>query len=320
VPALVGPVISGLIVATLGWRWVFLVVAVVAVPAALPVLRRLRPRLSADRSQRAVAHSARLRWAVSAGLSAGVLQLTGQLPSWAAAAVGGLSGLVLAGSAQRLLPRGTLTSRPGLPTIVLLRGLSAGGFVAAQVLMPLVLVSERGLAPAAAGLVLTAGSVAWAAASWVRGRLSAGSERRLLQAGMASLFLGILSAPLLIITGGPTLGFVASWIAASAGMGLVVPTLSVLALRQSSADERGTVSADLQVSDSIFAALALAIGGTVLAGLVGGGATPSVVAFAIASSLPLIGLLVARRAKPPAGAMQVDPPRSASSRSTSFHS
>jgi hypothetical protein len=133
--------------------------------------------------------------------------------------------VVLAGSAQRLLPAGTLRSRPGLPTVVLLRGLSAGGFVAAQMLLPLVLVSERDLAPAVAGLVLTVGSVAWAAASCVRGRTSASREHRLLHAGMASLSLGILSALLLIATGGPTIGFVISWIAASAGMGLVVPTL-----------------------------------------------------------------------------------------------
>jgi MFS family permease len=297
VPALIGPVISGLVVDALGWRWVFFVVAVVAVPAAMPVLQRLGPRQLVQPARRPPARSGRLRWAVSAGVGAAVLQLTGQLPVWAAAALGGLSALMLAGSAQRLLPAGTLRARSGLPTIVLLRGLSAGGFVGAQVLLPLVLVSTRGLAPAAAGLVLSVGSVAWAGASWVRGRMSANGEHRLLQTGLASLFLGIISALLLIATSGPTVGFVASWTAASAGMGLVVPTLSVLALRQVAADERGTISADLQISDSMFAALALALTSAVFTWLLSGGIAPYVAGFAIASTLPLIGLVVAHRAK-----------------------
>ena len=91
----------------------------------------------------------------------------------------------------------------------------------------------------------------------------------------------------------------------TARMGLVVPMLSVLALRQADADERGTISADLQISDSIFAALSLAIGGAVLGWLVAGGVTSYAVGFAVASSLPLVGLVVAHRAKPPGGAVQL---------------
>jgi MFS family permease len=169
-----------------------------------------------------------------------------------------------------------------------------------------VLVSTRGLAPAAAGLVLSVGSVAWAGASWVRGRMSASHEYRLLQAGMAALFVGIVSTLLLIAMSGPTVGFVASWTAASAGMGLVVPTLSVLALRQVTAGERGTISADLQISDAMFAALALALAGAVFTWLLSGGLAAYVAGFAIASTLPLIGFMVAHRAKV-GGAIRTNP-------------
>ncbi|MCC4593561.1 MFS transporter, partial [Xanthomonas campestris pv. cannae] len=53
VPSLIGPSISGLVVEHVGWRWVFLAVPLLALPAAAllwPALRRLPPAASADGS------------------------------------------------------------------------------------------------------------------------------------------------------------------------------------------------------------------------------------------------------------------------------
>ncbi|MCW3844199.1 MFS transporter, partial [Micromonospora yasonensis] len=55
VPSLVGPAVAGLIVEHLGWRWVFLAVPVVAVPAALLIQPGLRS-LGCDNSSSAGGH------------------------------------------------------------------------------------------------------------------------------------------------------------------------------------------------------------------------------------------------------------------------
>ena len=46
-----------------------------------------------------------------------------------------------------LLPRGTYRAARGLPSVVLLRGVAAGSFIAAESFVPLMLVTQRGLSP-----------------------------------------------------------------------------------------------------------------------------------------------------------------------------
>ncbi len=303
-PSLVGPAIAGLVVDRLGWRWLFLGVAVIAVPVVIPVLRRLPPASRADQRGAAVAtpttpRSGRLHWAVLAGVGAAGLQLTGQLPAASAAVVGVAATAMLIASAPRLLPAGTLRARQGLPATILLRGFSAGAFVAAQVFLPLVLVRERDLPPTIAGLVLTAGSVAWAGASWIRGRTSAAHEHRLLQIGMASIAIGILTMVGVLAAHGPTGLFLISWMVTSAGMGLVVPTLTVLALRQAPPNSQGATSSALQISDALFAALALAGAGTLFSHLVDRGPLTAYLAgFIVAAALAVVGCLLAGRSRP----------------------
>ncbi|WP_155616185.1 MFS transporter, partial [Xanthomonas translucens] len=76
VPSLLGPSISGLIVEHVGWRWVFLAVPLLALPAALllrPALRRL-PTLAAAPSPSA----APILWSAGAAASVCLLYLAGQ--------------------------------------------------------------------------------------------------------------------------------------------------------------------------------------------------------------------------------------------------
>ena len=112
VPSLVGPGISGLIVQHLGWRWVFLAVPLLAVPAALllrPALRNLAPANAAPGDTTVV------RWAIGAAAAALLLYIGGQQHGWTALALLLPAVALLALCSWKLLPAGTLRLRRGLP-------------------------------------------------------------------------------------------------------------------------------------------------------------------------------------------------------------
>ena len=62
------------------------------------------------------------------------------------------------------MPRGTLTARRGLPSVILTRGLASAAFFGAEVYLPYLLVERYAFSPTFAGLTLTGGAIAWAAA------------------------------------------------------------------------------------------------------------------------------------------------------------
>ena len=72
-----------------------------------------------------------------------------------------------------LLPRGTLRAARGLPSVVGVRGLCTAAFFGTESFVPLFLVTERGFAPAEAGLALTGGAIGWFAGTSIQTRLKA---------------------------------------------------------------------------------------------------------------------------------------------------
>ncbi|MCF5951439.1 MFS transporter, partial [Xanthomonas perforans] len=77
VPSLIGPGISGLIVQHLGWRWVFLSVPLLAIPAGLLLWPALRGQAwTRDRSD---APTASMGWAIGAAMGVLGVYLGGQL-------------------------------------------------------------------------------------------------------------------------------------------------------------------------------------------------------------------------------------------------
>ncbi|MEH0845086.1 MFS transporter [Micromonospora sp. CPCC 205711] len=296
VPSLVGPAVAGLIVEHLGWRWVFLVVPVVAVPAVLLVESGLRT-LDAPAVARPPAGAlARVGWAAGAGASAALLHYGGQQrgASGVLLVVVALAGL--GWCAPRLLPAGFLRAARGLPTVISLRGLGAASFAGAEVVIPLMLSRERGFSPTAAGLVLTVGALAWSAGSWVQGRLPAPrSSATLPRLGFVCITAGTATVALTVVPVVPVALGVCGWALAGAGMGLLFPSLSVLTLALSAPAEQGRNSSSLQLGDALFTATALALTGAVLAA----GATPGPASYAgtlaVAVGCALLGALLAGR-------------------------
>ena len=89
---------------------------------------------------------------------------------------------LVAGALPRLVPPGTLRSARGLPSVVAVRGLFAGTFFAAETFVPLMLVEQRQLSPAVAGLSLTGGALGWSLGSYIQGRPASRAPRHVLLA------------------------------------------------------------------------------------------------------------------------------------------
>jgi len=165
-----------------------------------------------------------------------------------------------------LMPRGTLTARRGLPSVILTRGLASAAFFGAEVYLPYLLVERYAFAPTFAGLTLTGGAIAWAAASAIQGRLGTRLEhRRAVRIGSALVLGAVVLALVTTVLAWPAAVAIAGWIFAGGGMGLMYPRLSVMTLALSTKDTEGFNSSAMSISDSLGGALALAGTGIVFA-------------------------------------------------------
>ncbi|MFE0460972.1 MFS transporter [Kitasatospora sp. NPDC058965] len=313
-PSIVGPLVSGTVTQQLGWRWVFLAVpALVVLPLAVmaPALRR------AEHAQPPAAGGAldrtRIGLAAMAACGAGLLQYAGErrdLPALLPLA----AGLALLGPAVlRLLPPGTLRSGRGLPTVILLRGVAAGAFIAAESFIPLMMVTERHLSPTLAGLTLTGGGLSWAFGSWLQGRPGAERYREgLIRLGFVLTAVAIAGAALVLWPAAPTWTAAVAWTVGGLGMGVSIASISVLMLKLSPPAAAGANSASLQMSDALGNVLLVGLAGVLFAALGGGsvaGAAAGIgargafaVIFAVMTGVALVGAALAGRVRPhPAG-------------------
>ncbi|TDW61079.1 MFS transporter [Kribbella pratensis] len=299
VPSLVGPAIAGVIVEHTSWRFVFLAVPALAVPAAL-VMRPGLARAGEHEVRPGKLWDKRAMWAIAAAVGVGLLHYGGQQRGvlQVVLLVVGLGGVIAFG--PRLLPSGTFAFGRGLPSVVALRGLVAASGFGAEVFLPLMLTRERGLSPALAGLVLTVSALSWSAASWYRGRPNQPfSHSVFLQGGMVLIVLGIVTATLTLNPQVPVLVGILGWSLTGLGMGTVFPTLSVLTLEYSERDEQGANSSAAQLSDSLSTATVLAIGGSLFAAIEPhSDITAYVVAFGFPALLALLGVQAGRRTTP----------------------
>nr|WP_272914148.1 MFS transporter [Arthrobacter sp. H-02-3] len=288
IPSLVGPFAAGVVAQVAGWQWVFLGVVGLVVPALLltvPALRGLHGTPAAAPAAAAApgaacGEAAAVETAGGARPPGGPAKLA--LAALAALAVLGLNlsaevpgaGGVLAAAAvavallavRPLMPRGTLTARRGLPSVILTRGLASAAFFGAEVYLPYLLVERYAFAPTFAGLTLTGGAIAWAAASAIQGRLGTRLEhRRAVRIGSALVLGAVVLAFVTTVLAWPAAVAIAGWILAGGGMGLMYPRLSVMTLALSTRDTEGFNSSAMSISDSLGGALALAGTGVVFA-------------------------------------------------------
>ncbi|OUC93103.1 MFS transporter, partial [Streptomyces swartbergensis] len=281
-PSIIGPLAAGTVTEQLGWRWVFIGIPVLVVfplALALPQIRRRAagPVPAAEpfpSDEPPSLNRRRIRLALAISLGAGLLQYAAQdlRPLSLLPGAAGLALLVPA--VLGLLPRGTYRAARGLPSVVLLRGVAAGSFIAAESFVPLMLVTQRGLSPTLAGFSLAAGGGTWALGSWVQSRTRFEPYReRLTTLGMLLVAAAIATAPSVLIDSVPVWTLAVAWAFGCFGMGLVISSTSVLLLKLSAPEEAGTNSAALQISDGLSNVVLLSAGGAAFAALGGGTVT-----------------------------------------------
>ncbi|MCX5153214.1 MFS transporter [Streptomyces sp. NBC_00291] len=273
VPSIVGPLAAGTVTEHLGWRWVFLAIpALVVVPlvVAIPAIRRTASGPVAG-GEPVAFDRRRIRLALGISAGAGLLQYAAQDLRWLSVVPAVAGAALLVPAARGLLPRGTYLARRGLPSVVLLRGVAAGSFIAAESFVPLMLVTQRGLSPTLAGFSLALGGLTWAGGSWVqsKGRMAPYRER-LMVGGMVLVTFAIAAAPTVLLTWVPVWTLALAWAVGCLGMGLVIGSTSVLLLELSAPREAGANSAALQISDALANVVLLAAGGAAFAALGGG--------------------------------------------------
>lgn len=288
-PALIGPLLAGLITTHAGWRWVFLgLLPLIAVGLGLilPALRRFgAPTAAAEGAPN------RHWWALLAGLGIAALQYAGQRLDLIAVplAAAGLAALAL--GLRPLVPPGTVRLRPGLPAVIGGRGLLAGAFFGMDVLLPLTLTELHGYTPAAAGVPLTAGALGWALASQLQSRRPDVPRARILRAGFALLAVGLAGSALVTVPALDGWPVYLTWAVAGMGMGLGMPSLSVLLLDQSPEERRGADSAAFQVADVTASALAVGVTGVLVAAGVAGALSFEAAVLAAVAVLTLLAVL-----------------------------
>ncbi|MFE7803723.1 MFS transporter [Streptomyces sp. NPDC057430] len=274
VPSVVGPLASGTITEHLGWRWVFVGIPVLVVPSlalALPAIRRTASGPADPAAPLPPYDRRRIRLALGISAGAGLLQYAGQELRWLSLLPAAAGAALLVPAVLGLLPRGTSRAARGLPSVVLLRGIAAGSFIAAESFVPLMLVTQRGMSPTLAGLSLAVGGATWALGSWIQSRPWTEPYReRLVVLGMLLVAAAIGTAPTVLVEAVPVWVVAVAWGYGCLGMGMVIASTSVLLLKLSAPDEAGANSAALQISDGLSNVLLLAVGGAAFAALGGG--------------------------------------------------
>ncbi|MFE0348027.1 MFS transporter [Streptomyces griseoluteus] len=303
VPSIVGPLASGAVAEHLGWRWVFLgipLLVLLPLGLALPQIRR-RASGPVDRDAGTPAFDRRrIRLALTVSLGAGLVQYAAQDLRPLSLVPGILGAALLGPAVLRLLPRGTYRAARGLPSVVLLRGLSAGSFIAAESFVPLMLVTQRGLSPTLAGFSLAAGGLTWAAASWVQSRDRMEPYReRLMTFGMVLVAAAIATAPAVLVPAVPVWTVAVAWGFGCFGMGLVISSTSVLLLKLSAPSEAGANSAALQISDALSNVVLLATAGAAFAALGSTGTTAFAAVFLPMAAVAVAGAWVTTRLRTP---------------------
>lgn len=294
IPSLIGPFLAGVVAEQFSWHWVFLGVVGLVLIAVLMVKPTLDTLPKQESDPKVPWLRAPIAWASVAALAVLALSTLAELPVFGGALAGAAAVLAIV-AVHPLLPRGTLLALKGLPSVILLRGLTAAAFFGAEVYLPYVLIEKYEFSPSMAGLALTLGGVSWALTSWLQGALSQRlSHVRSTVIGTSLLVLAIVAVFLtVLLTLSPVIAILA-WLVSGAGMGLMYPRMSTMTLAASTPKDQGFNSAALSISDSMGGALALATTGIIFAALAGVGLSFAGV-FAFTFAIALASLAVAPR-------------------------
>ncbi|MFE1627386.1 MFS transporter [Brevibacillus reuszeri] len=268
-PGLFGPYIAGVISEQLSWRYVFwLILPFIALSAILttPAFRGLKPNANAGNNNN------RLFLPFFLALGTGIFLFgLGKMPTvyGIVLSVAGLVALII--PLYKLMPKGTLVARVGLPAIIASRGLFVSAYYGTQTYLVLGLTSVLGMSADKAGLAVASAAISWSLAAniqakWDAADLGVGRKKRVVT-GLFIMLIGVaFSVPLTFIPNdlyGVTLA-IFSQIIMGFGIGLAHPTSGAIAFSLAKPGEEGKVSAEISVADTFTPAIGIGIGGAII--------------------------------------------------------
>ena len=180
------------------------------------------------------------------------------------AMIGGL--LVGVGPLRRLTPPGTLRGAPGVPAVILSRGLLTFAFFGTDTFVPHALTSGRGTSTFAGSIAVTLATLAWTTGAWVQERwIVRTGEELFVRIGYLVLAPGIaIVAAAAIPDLVPFWIIHVGWAVAGLGMGLAYAAHAQAVLRCSPAERYGSATASLQLLDNLGVALGTGAVGVVV--------------------------------------------------------
>jgi MFS family permease len=308
VPALVGPLIAGLLAEHWTWRAVFLGLVPVVLGCGaliLPTAAAWSTPAPPDPARRRRDDLALAARTGGAALGVAGVAEAGQRFTPPTLALGAGFLALLFWGLRGLLPPGTFAVTRGVGAGVAFRGILSGAFTGLEVLVPLMLTLQHGWSPTQAGIPLTATALTWSLGSWWQGRRAHADRTVLIRIGFVLVLIGGACLAVLSLPGAPTWLAYTIWPLSGIGAGLVMPSAGVILLDATTDATRGRDTSALHLGDSCAAALATSIGGGLLAAAARG-ALPYTAAFAIAAVAMCVlagaGALLAPRARPLAAA------------------
>lgn len=282
-PSFAGPPIAAAITEKLSWHWVFwglLPILVAAVVLGAISLRRVElPHGAASFDDLDAPRGPDSRpvpiWAAGVGAGgAALLQWAGHRVDridWIVitVAVVGIAALVVALPA--LMPTGFFRLRPGLASVMPVRGLQSGAFMASESYLLLVLTQSRGFSLQHASYLLCLSAATWCLASWIQAQPWLRLRRDQIIALGAVINTAGLGAMLacVAIEGSPLVILIVGYALGGFGMGLVVASTSLAVMTLSHPAQLGRSTSSLQVAEGMGNSVIVGIAGSFYAALMG---------------------------------------------------
>jgi MFS family permease len=292
-PGLLGPAFGALIASTVGWRWAFLALIpfmLVAAVLAYPGLRRVTPANDAPPPLSA-------RWPIQLAAGIGILISGLSLAGWLTIPLVIIGVALVWPALHRILPPGTLTLRPGLPSCIVAAFCFLFAYVGADYFIPLLITGVHHGSLAQAGIIVTLGTVSWSVGAWWQSRYGTRFSRAsVILGGAAILALALVGMLLTIAVHSLWIAGVA-WTLGGISIGAAYPTVWLVIMATAPAGGEGTVVGSARLGETLGLALGGGVGGVAIAITHTLGA-PLSVGLAIAFGIALLAVIGAAALTP----------------------
>ena len=260
-PSLLAPLLGGILVEYVSWRWVFLLQLLPVAGALLLITPRIRHLQGDGTARDPWLLLGSLRIAVAVGV---VLYSLGMAPglNWLMV----LPALWLMATPMRtFMPANWWRMRTPLSVSLVMALLAFMVFYSMEAYAPLYLVAVREVSTLQAGLVMTCASVSWMLGSQISARNLLGRDyaRRMLL-GLALLILGIGSMAAMLFADASAMWAYPSWCVTGMGMGITFNTARATTMEQTPPGQDGKIGGSVNLSISLGLAFATGFGGAIV--------------------------------------------------------